>query len=255
MRTLDQLQQHFSRFIYDENEIASLQSFIQHKDQDELTARLSIYKNNIYSAQIDSMKNTFPTILQLVGDNFFTAACREYLSQYPNADQTMLYLGQYFSQFIAEFKPAQSLPYLSNVAQLEWLEHESFHAKNIAPIEISQLQQYSSSELAAARIIIHPSARLLNTQFACWQIRKISNGATIDDFELNSAEHILICRPSLNVLSYLVSGDFLFFLKQLLENKTLENAIESTNDNFERFKAAEAIQQLIQYSLIIDIKH
>ena len=120
----------------------------------------AVYRNTVASACIDALQANYPTVSRLVGNDWFRAAARIYLSANPPRQPAMLELGEDFAGFLAAFEPAAELPYLEGVARLDWLwsrAHVAADAPALAPARVAAL---APAQLATARLGVHPAA--------CW---------------------------------------------------------------------------------------
>ena len=120
----------------------------------------AVYRNTVASACIDALQANYPTVSRLVGNDWFRAAARIYLSENPPRQPAMLELGENFAGFLAAFEPAAELPYLEGVARLDRLwsrAHVAADAPALAPARVAAL---APSLLATARLGVHPAA--------CW---------------------------------------------------------------------------------------
>ncbi len=86
--------------------------------------RMKIYRRNVFSAVTNALRLSYPVVEKLVGKDFFAAAGREFIKTSPPSSGNLDDYGADFGDFLASFPPAQSLPYLPDVARLEWLHHE-----------------------------------------------------------------------------------------------------------------------------------
>ena len=83
-------------------------------------ARFAVYRNNVVHSLVNVLTDSFPVVHQLVGDEFFGAMARRYLADHPPASPLMHRYGAGLPAWIADFEPAAALPYLSDMARLEW---------------------------------------------------------------------------------------------------------------------------------------
>jgi hypothetical protein len=112
-----------------------VQAILQQKDSNHLIVsdsilpqhRLDIYRNNYRIGLKEALQATFPVTARLVGDNFFRAMAKEFTRAHPPSVPCLAEYGDNFPAFIADFEPAQSVPYLSDVALFEWLMNEAAH--------------------------------------------------------------------------------------------------------------------------------
>jgi hypothetical protein len=129
---------------------------------DELIA---IYRNTATSTLVNALKLSFPAVLHLVGPEFFEGAAREFIGLQAPLSACLNDYGDHFAQFLAHFAPAATLPYLGNVAQLEWAVNRALHARDAARIELSRLASLGEASLSRVSFIAHPGLSLLRLEF------------------------------------------------------------------------------------------
>ena len=95
-------------------------------------ARFAIHRNTVFVGLIETLRSTFPVIGRLVGEDFFRAAARAFAADHPPKSPVLAEYGEGFAGFLEEFEPARELPYLADVARLEWLRNLAFHAPDRA---------------------------------------------------------------------------------------------------------------------------
>ena len=121
------------------------------------TARLDIYRWNNLSNRTDALRAVYPVVERLVGTHFFEAAVRVYVTRFPSISGDIHDYGDRFGEFLASFEPAAALGYLADVARLEWIWHEVFHAADQPPMDIDALARNPTERLGALRL--DPSVR------------------------------------------------------------------------------------------------
>ncbi|MGQ0741060.1 MAG: HvfC/BufC N-terminal domain-containing protein [Alphaproteobacteria bacterium] len=163
--------------------------------QDE--KRFAVYKNNVYSRLVDALRDSFPAVERLVGEEFFRYAAVEYVSHTPPRTGTLLTYGESFSEFLATFMPAKSVPYLSDVARLEYLYLESYHAPDVPPV----FALPAAADPERVWLSLHPSARLMTSPFQVSRIWELNRGdAEFGSITLSPPrEYLLIIRPAREV--------------------------------------------------------
>jgi hypothetical protein len=162
--------------------------------------RLAVYKNNVYARLIDALSATYPAVTRLVGDEFFRFAAREFVASHP-AGKALVEYGDAFPDFLGDFGPAASVPYLPDVARLEYLYLESYHAAEAEPLSQSRFQRLVR-EPAEARVSLHPSARLMSSRFPVSRIWEINVRDDVIEGKVSipgDTEHLLIVRPRATV--------------------------------------------------------
>ena len=82
--------------------------------------RLAIYRNTCMSTLVNALRSSFPAVQRLVGTDFFEAGARDFIRLRPPASAYLNDYGADFPQFLRQFAPAAGVPYLGDVAELEW---------------------------------------------------------------------------------------------------------------------------------------
>lgn len=103
----------------------------------------SVYRNTVNKGCIDALRANYPTVAKLVGEEWFCAAAALYLQEHKPQDARLLFYGEHFPHFLENFPPADDLPYLSGVAQLDryWIEsHTSADDATLDPACLSSLE-------------------------------------------------------------------------------------------------------------------
>jgi hypothetical protein len=111
--------------------------------------RFAVYRNNVVLGLIDALKAAFPVVCALVGEDFFAAMARAHAVETPPASPVMHDYGADFPAFIARFAPAASLPYLADVARLEWAWVEAYHAAEAWPLSPASIARVKQAAIPA----------------------------------------------------------------------------------------------------------
>ena len=94
----------------------------------EDTRRFAVYRNNVYVSLVDALVAGFPKVHELVGDTFFRAMARDYAAEHPPKTPVLAFYGEDFGAFISGFQPAEGVPYLGDIARLEFARRCALHA-------------------------------------------------------------------------------------------------------------------------------
>jgi hypothetical protein len=118
---LHKLQQDFFTSLQGKEPSQALLAVIDGTAELSAVERLKIYQHSRIEAIISSLEDSFPVCQQLVGKEFFHAMAWRFAVKQGGASPDINSYNPYFPAFIENFKPAQQLPYLALVAQLEQL--------------------------------------------------------------------------------------------------------------------------------------
>lgn len=139
--------------------------------------RFAVYRNNVQHGLSRALAARFPVVERLVGVDFFAATARVYASASPPESPVLMHWGDSFADFLAGFPPAQSLPYLPDVARLEWLRGRAYHARDTVAADPSALLE---ADAAAMHLRLAPSVYLFESKWPAVSIwrRNQPGGAT-----------------------------------------------------------------------------
>ena len=132
--------------------------------------RIGFYRNNVLSNFRETLRAVHPVIERLVGPHFFDRAADAYLRAHPSASGDLNIFSEHFADFVETWTPASELPYLADVARLEWCIEQSFHAANRAPLNVNDLAAVPPERQDKLTFELHPSCRLLAS---AWPIQRI----------------------------------------------------------------------------------
>ena len=190
--------------------------------------RFAVYRNNHIAGLVDALAESYPVVRRLVGDDFFRAMAADYVRRHPPRSPVLMGYGVDFAGFIDGFSPARTLGYLPDTARLEWLMTESLQAADAAPLTIAALQALPPDALPALRMIAHPAARFLASDWpvvSIWRAHQPTNDSVLmlgDD----GAENAIIVRPDMTVYLHDAEPGAFEFLAALAGGARLGDAAE-----------------------------
>ena len=151
-------------------------------------------------AAIDALCDIYPAVQALVGDEFFRASARVYFEHTKPGSPVMHRYGADFGFFLDGFPPAQSVPYLGDVARLEFARLQAYHAADAAPLGIAHLGDVPADGIEDAVLTVHPSVRLVRSRYPVFSLWGASTGLLAsEDIDMNRAEDALVVRPEFDV--------------------------------------------------------
>lgn len=160
----------------------------------------AVYRNTVMKGCIDALQANFPTVLRLVGEEWFRAVAALHVRAQSPGDARLQLYGQHFPDFLQNFAPAAELPYLAGIAQLDrfWTEaHAARNAPTLMPGAIAGLPLDQLGELV---LVPHPAARWAwfdeQPIYTLWQRNRDEQGMSDVDDLTWCAEGTLITRPA-----------------------------------------------------------
>ena len=119
--------------------------------------RLNIYQHAYKARLRDVLREDFPVLHSMLGDEVFYDLCNQYIDAYPSSHPSLRYFGQYLEQFLACEKPYKEQAIIAEMAQFEWTFHNVFDALDHDIITIEAVGALSPSVWTTLRFDFHPS--------------------------------------------------------------------------------------------------
>ncbi|MBV7428837.1 MULTISPECIES: DNA-binding domain-containing protein [unclassified Acidovorax] len=133
----------------------------------------AVYRNTVLKGCIDALQASYPTVCQLVGEDWFRAAAGVYARARPPRDGLLMDYGAGFGGFLAGFEPAAGLPYLPAVARLDRCWTECHLAADATAVDRGWWARQAPGALPCMRLRPHPAARWPwcdeHPAYALWQ--------------------------------------------------------------------------------------
>jgi len=127
-------------------------------------ARLNIYRNTFVGTLATALRLAYPAVHRIVGAEFFEGAAALFIAKHPPASAYLDEYGEAFAEFLAEFSPAASLPYLPGVARLEWAVNRALHAPDVPGFEVSELAALDPADQAQVCFAAHPAVGFVHDE-------------------------------------------------------------------------------------------
>jgi hypothetical protein len=213
--------------------------------------RFSVYRNNVVAALVNALRVRFPVTEQLTGQRFFAGMAREYAGATRPGSPVLIGYGTSFPDFIEGFAPAQSVAYLADVARLENLWWDAYHAADALPVSASALAMVTPEQWAAMRFVFHPSVKLMASPYAVASIWHAHNGgAPMAKVATEAAEHVLVSQAAAEVDLRLVSAEAHDFMGQLLTGACLGDAVDTVSITHPDFDISSHLSGLLGLNII-----
>lgn len=189
--------------------------------------RLGIYRTNTFGSLTEVLKAAYPVVCRLVGDPFFRAMAHAHIKAHPPRRPHLLSYGGDLPAFIAGFAPARSLPYLPDVARLEWARNEAYFAADAPPLDAAGLQQVPLDHYPKLTFALHPAIRLVASPYPVQRIWEVNQ--TDDDkvapVDLNQGgQRVMVARRGGSVIQTGLEAGEHALLLALIQGRTLEYA-------------------------------
>lgn len=118
---------------------------------------LDIYRNSVTLNWRNALADTYAVTYALVGQAFFNRLADGYATAHPSVSGDLNDFGEHFAAHVARDTHARELPYLTDIARLEWAVHRARLAADL-PDDASRVM----AEIASA----YPIASIWNAHGA-----------------------------------------------------------------------------------------
>lgn len=227
MTALLKLQQAFAADLWGDD-LNHLQGLIL---DDNLSAarRFNVYRNNFQSSLIDALAAIYPVVEQLVGREFFGHMADRFIRAHPSRSGNLHQLGSALAVFLERLQAVSHLPYLADVARLDWAYHTVFHAGAPLAFEAQVLEQVAAENYEALRFSLGPACRLVRSMYPIFSIWKVNQADYVGDKTVNldaGPESVLVVRPEMEVELWRLDAANATFLSALESGSSLVEAVE-----------------------------
>lgn len=251
-KTLREIQNRFSAALRNPDE--KIPQEIAKQNGCVATKRFSVYRNNVYVSLIEALRRQFPVVNRLVGEEFFTSLARVYIDGNLPKSPLMFEYGDTFPDFLKSFDKVQDLPYLADIARIDYGRTQSYHALDAESLSLQNLAAIPQERFPAASFSLHPSARIIRSEFPILSIwRANTENSDVEEIFLDQGgEDLLIIRPSLTVTVHLLTPGAAEFIDALDQGLTIADAVELAADQSSDFDFAALLPQLTNAGLFIE---
>lgn len=215
-------------------------------------ARLGIYRNMVFSNFTATLATSYPAVKALVGDAFFESVAARYIREEPSRSGNLQDYGARFPAWLALMPEAGALPYLADVARLEWARQESLLAADAAVLDPARLTAVAEQQQTALRLLLHPSLRLVDSAHPILDIWLFCQKPQGDSLKLDgSGQCVMLWRAEGQIAMRAIENDMRALLQVMQHNGTLADALAAATALNPRFDIGSTLQQLFADELVI----
>ena len=209
--------------------------------------RLEVYANAYYARLLECLRDEYPALTTLLGEDTFNAFGFEYLQQHPSQSYTLADLGHAFPAFLAENRAAATggesesqnteskdeswVDLMIDLAVVERTYSKVFSGPGIEKSETLRADAVAAippEQVGSIRLVVAPCVRLvrLNTMAHEFAIAVRKGTASMDQLPDAVPTCLVITRLNYVVRTIKVEHEEFQLLEHLIKGVTLEEAIE-----------------------------
>lgn len=197
--------------------------------------RLNIHRHHVLDSLASALAATFPTVHAVVGADFFRALARAFIGRSLPVRPVLAEYGAGFPAFIAGYDVARDLPYLADVARLDWALNLAFHAEAGGRLVAADLAAIPADRLPSLQLALAPGTALISSAYPLDRIWAASQpGASADPVDLGGGgAHLLVLRQTDDAAFVALSVGEAAFVAGLGEGLSLEEAAGRPGSGFD----------------------
>jgi len=230
----------------------------------EYQAGIKVYQNNLKANAERALAITYPSIKAIIGDENFQHATTQYLQEFLKSAADWGLWGEHLADYLAQQSLIESLPYLPDVARLDWAIHQAYRAKN-SESNLNSFYLLEQDDSANLRFELASGLIVINSPFPIIAIRdhfkhepmfdqdafETSIEEAISQYQTSSGFNALVYRQGLTIqLDYISSAES-YWYQLLLNNTLIGKALDSIEPH--DFELSSWLPKAIQQQLVVGV--
>lgn len=226
-------------------------------DTETARRRLAIYRGNVAGNATGALAAMYPVVRILVGTEFFDALALAYCAMHPSRSGDLNQIGAHLANFVQAFEPARPLPYLADVAKLEWHVHTAHYAADHAPLDLSTLGALVAGGATQLGLRLHPAVAVVGSAYPLFRIWEVHH----DGYEGEPAvdlgtggEQVVVFRPQFRAAVAKITAAEAEFLAAVSRGGLLPDALEAALAVDARFDLTQNLNSWVTANIVVAIE-
>ena len=165
----------------------------------QAAAGLAIYQDAYRARLLAALRDNFSVLQWVLGDDEFDALGTAYLQAHPSTEPSIRWFGHRLAAFMETTEISH--PAMADFARMDWALRAAFDAADAPTLQAADLQSLAPDEWAELTFRLHPSAQLLDLQWAIeasWRALRDADGEAVElDAPEPLAHTLLVWRQGL----------------------------------------------------------
>lgn len=195
---------------------------------------MELYRNNFYISCKEYLAKCFHSVELLVGEAFFSQLAKAFIIQQPLTSARIELLGGHFGGFIKACQQTQTIPYLAQIADLDWAFDRAKSVLQIAEFPYQKLQQLPAEHHLKLKFQLVPETLLISASCPVLKIWLGINSGHLDDIDMQRGEYVILhSNKAQGAKYYTLSEQQYRFLTAVANGENLASL--ATIDNFQQY--------------------
>ncbi len=228
------IQKQFLEALFNSDPRPEILSFIDNSGSRSAVDQFQSYRDSVTGSINGALAISYPVVKKLVGEDFFNHITQQYIQQQPSTSPDLNNYGDNFSDFIKTLKNLETVPYLSDVAKLEWAWQKIINGSQSEPGNLESLSHLNEHEIDNVVLTLSPHASLLQSDYAINTIWEMNQDDVNTDIAIdcNNKVNLLIWRNGLDMNITVINDSQFYFLDLTNQSLTFTTVCEQHQKHF-----------------------
>ena len=159
-------------------------------------ARLHIYSDAYRIRLGEALKENYPVLARVLGDDAFADLAAAFLQQYPSKKPSIRWFGDALAEYVDSEPNALPHPSLNDLVRMEWALSTAFDGEDASPLQVADFMQLPPDTWPSLQFDPHPTLQLLRLD---WNVEPLWAALTSDEHAETDApeefsHHLLVWR-------------------------------------------------------------
>lgn len=196
-------------------------------------ARLRVYRHHMLQSLAAALGATYSTVQALVGETFFCTMAEAFVVRDLPRQPVLAEYGEGFATFIEAYAPASELPYLADMARLDWALNAAFHKPEQPRLGAEDLATAAPDRLLCLRLTLAPGTAVVSSPYPIDRIWHLSQPGAAEEETLDlegGGATLLVLRRADDAAFVSLDPAEAAFVAAVAASDTLERAAQSAFD-------------------------
>ncbi len=132
----------------------------------DAAARLDVYAQMYWARLHDVLYDDFPKTARALGSERFQRVACAHLARHPSEHPSVRHVGRGFADLLDEAPDVADVPFVGDLARLEWARLDVFDAADAEPLHLEDLRRIAPEDWPHLRLELVPAVRRLRVGWA-----------------------------------------------------------------------------------------
>lgn len=190
--------------------------------------RIAVHRDGYPARIASSLAEAFPAVANILGDGSLAKLTNRFIRDDGCSEWNLNRIGRSLPEFLESDPLTHELPFLPDLAALEWAVFECFHSAPGHEFDPSTIGALSSDDWTHARIVFRPGTAVVGSE---WPIHELWNTRDLDRSEIDvdlsgRPERVLVYQVDFAIETHTVDPIEAHALESLLAGARLGEVME-----------------------------